>query len=346
MKKRNVKALVFFVLGVLVASNVEGAETEPPAPALKPAVHMRANDIIYGRKYGMALTMNLLKPANPNGAAVMWVISGGFFSSHEETLDAGFVARVEPLLDRGYTVFLVVHGSAPQFELREVTKDIHRAVRFVRCHAGDYGIDPQRIGITGGSAGGYLATWLGTTGCDGNAASADPVERVSSRVQAVACFFPGTDWMNFPTPGEDVIAISERLGTIAGFRFKEYEPRKRELIPITDREKVRELLKELSPINHVTAEAAPMRFIFGDKDTITTLNTQATPMLEKLKACGVPCDIIVKPGLGHSWPGIAKDSGLIADWFDAHLLLSSLTDTTAQKCSVSNPERPTAERRD
>ena len=54
MKKRNVKALVFFVLGVLVASNVEGAETEPPAPALKPAVHMRANDIIYGRKYGMA----------------------------------------------------------------------------------------------------------------------------------------------------------------------------------------------------------------------------------------------------------------------------------------------------
>jgi acetyl esterase/lipase/mono/diheme cytochrome c family protein len=284
------------------------------------ASYSRTDEIIYGRKYGVALTMNLLKPAKTNGAAVVWVISGGFFSSHEETLNAGFVARVEPLLDRGYTVFLVVHGSAPQFELREITKDIHRAVRFVRYHAKDYGIDPQRIGITGGSAGGYLATWLGTTGCDGDPASKDPVNRVSSRVQAVACFYPGTDWMNFPTPGEDVIAISERLGTIAGFRFKEYDSKKCEFIPVTEREKVRELLKELSPINHVTAEAAPMRFIYGDKDTITTLETQGTPMQEKLKAVGVPCDIIVKPGLGHSWPGIAKDSPLIADWFDTYLL--------------------------
>jgi acetyl esterase/lipase len=270
---------------------------------------------------------------------VLWVISSGFFSSHEETLDPGFVSRVEPLLDRGYTVFLVMHASAPQFELREVNKDIHRAVRFVRCHAGDYGIDPQRIGITGSSAGGYLATWLGTTGCAGNAAAADPVECASSRVQAVACFFPGTDWMNFPNPGEDVIAISERLGTISGFRFKEYEPKKREFIPITDREKVRELLKELSPINHVTAEAAPMRFIFGDKDTITTLAMQGTPMLEKLKAVGVPCDIIVKPGLGHSWPSIEKDSGLIADWFDTYLLGRTPPPTASSASHVQEPNR-------
>ena len=79
------------------------------------------------------------------------------------------------------------------------------------------------------------------------------MERASSQVQAVACFFPGNDWMNFPNPGEDVIAISERLGTIAGFRFKEYEPNRGEFIPLLDSEKVRELLKELSPINHVTA---------------------------------------------------------------------------------------------
>jgi acetyl esterase/lipase len=62
-----------------------------------------------------------------------------------------------------------------------------------------------------------------------------------------------------------------------------------------------------------------MRFIFGDKDTITTIGTQGTPMLEKLKAAGVPCEIIVKPGRGHSWPGIEKDSVSITDWFDTHL---------------------------
>jgi acetyl esterase/lipase len=319
MKRHGALALVFLVFGVIFASNVAGGEAEPSVAVKKSAAYTRTDDIIYGRKYGMALTMNLLKPANPNGAAVLWVISSGFFSSHEETLNSGFVSRVEPLLDRGYTVFLVVHGSAPQFELREVNQDIHHAVRFVRCHAGDYGIDPQRIGITGSSAGGYLASWLGTTGCAGNAAAADPVERASSQVQAVACFFPGNDWMNFPNPGEDVIAISERLGTISGFRFKEYEPKQREFIPLLDSEKVREILKELSPINHVTAQSAPMLFIFGDQDSITTIRTQGTPMLEKLKAAGVPCEIIVKPGCGHSWPGIEKDSPSIADWFDKYL---------------------------
>jgi len=319
MKKHEVLAAGLFLLGVIGASTVAGGVAEPSAAAKQPAAYTRANDIIYGRKYGMALTMNLLKPTHPNGAAVLWAISGGFFSSHEETLDSGFVSRVEPLLDRGYTVFLVVHGSAPQFELREINQDMHRAVRFVRCHAGEYGIDPQRIGITGSSAGGYLATWLGTTGCAGPAAAADPVERASSQVQAVACFFPGTDWMNFPNPGEDVIAISERLGTIAGFRFKEYEPKKREFIPIIEREKVGEILKELSPINHVTAQSAPMLFIFGDRDNITTIQTQGTPMREKLQAAGVPCEIIVKPGCGHSWPGIEKDSESIAGWFDKYL---------------------------
>ena len=323
MKKRDRLASVSFILGAILMSGVAGGETERPVPTRKPAAYTRTDDIIYGRKYGMALTMDLLKPANPNGAAVLWVISGGFFSSHEETLNSGFVSRVEPLLDRGYTVFLVVHGSAPQFELREINKDIHRAVRFVRCHADDYGIAPQRIGITGSSAGGYLATWLGTTGCAGDAAAADPVERTSSRVQAVACFFPGTDWMNFPNPGEDVIAISERLGTISGFRFKEYEPTKREFIPIMDRDKVRGVLKELSPIHHVTAQSAPMLFIFGDKDNITTIATQGTPMLEKLKAAGIPCEIIVKPGRGHSWPGIENDSVSITAWFDTHLLAVS-----------------------
>ena len=141
-----------------------GREAGPSVATKKSAAYTDNDDIIYGRKYGMALTMNLLNPANPNGAVVLWVISSGFFSSHEETLNPGFVSRVEPLLDRGYTVFLVMHASAPQFELREVNKDIHRAVRFVRSHAGDYGFDPQGIGITGSSAGGYLASWLGTTG--------------------------------------------------------------------------------------------------------------------------------------------------------------------------------------
>ena len=68
-----------------------------------------------------------------------------------------------------------------------------------------------------------------------------------------------------------------------------------------------------------------MLFIFGDQDSLTPIRTQGTPMLEKLKASGVPCDIIVKRGCGHSWPGMEKDSPSIADWFDKYLLGVKLT---------------------
>ncbi len=89
MKKHDSLASVCFILGVILASGVAGGETERPVPVRKPAAYTRTDEIIYGRKSGMALTMDLLRPANSNGAAVLWVVSGGFFSSHEETLDSG-----------------------------------------------------------------------------------------------------------------------------------------------------------------------------------------------------------------------------------------------------------------
>src|SRR6516225_2808373 len=72
----------------------------------------RREDIVYGRKYGTALTMDILSPkANANGAAIVWVVSGGWFSAHE-AINPSFVGE---LLKRGYTVFAVVHGSQPRF---------------------------------------------------------------------------------------------------------------------------------------------------------------------------------------------------------------------------------------
>src|SRR5208337_118017 len=123
---------------------------------------------------------------NANGAAVVWVISGGWFSAHE----AINPAPVEELLKRGYTVFAVVHGSQPRYTLPEIVADMNRAVRFIRYHAADYSIDPDRIGITGGSAGGHLSLMQGTAGDKGKPDASDPIDRTSSRVQAVACFFP------------------------------------------------------------------------------------------------------------------------------------------------------------
>ena len=77
-------------------------------------------------------------------------------------------------MDRGYTVFAVVHGSQPKFTIPEVLDDMHRAVRFIRHNAKKYGIDPDRLGITGGSAGGHLSLMQGTAGKAGNPKSPGP----------------------------------------------------------------------------------------------------------------------------------------------------------------------------
>src|SRR5712692_7362068 len=89
----------------------------------------RKEDVIYGRKFGTALTMDVITPKqNANGAAVVWVISGGWFSTH----DAINPRACDELLKRGYTVFAVVHGSQPKFTIPEAIQDLNRAVRYLR----------------------------------------------------------------------------------------------------------------------------------------------------------------------------------------------------------------------
>src|SRR6478752_9754566 len=152
---------------------------------LAPLVHAekleytRTEDVIYGRKFGTALTMDVFRPkSGGNGIAIVSVVSGGWYSAHD------LVPKTT--IGGGYTVFAVVHGSQPRYTMQDAVQDLNRAVRFIRFHAKDYGIDPDRIGITGGSAGGHLSLMQGIKPADANEKSPDPVERTSSRVQAVA----------------------------------------------------------------------------------------------------------------------------------------------------------------
>ena len=71
----------------------------------------RERDVVYGRKFGMALTMDVWKPAKQNGIGVIFIVSGAF-NSGIEMVDSGFFGPVvfKPFLDRGYTLFLVSHG--------------------------------------------------------------------------------------------------------------------------------------------------------------------------------------------------------------------------------------------
>ncbi len=189
--------------------------------------------------------------------------AAGFRSSHE-AINPAFI---RPLLDRGYTVFAVVHGSQPRFTVPEIIEDMNRAVRFIRHHAKDYGIDPDRIGICGASAGGHLSLMLGTAGDKGDPNAKDPVDRESSRVQAVACFFPAADLLNYGQPGQEMIhATDHGMPFRPAFDYHELDKKTNVWVPITDTERLREITRQISPITHVSADDPPTLIIHGDAD--------------------------------------------------------------------------------
>jgi acetyl esterase/lipase len=264
----------------------------------------RTEDVVYGRKFGTALTLDVFEPEKKNGAAIFFMVSGGFFSSHEAINAKMYYALVE----RGYTVFAVVHGSQPRFVIPEIEEDIHRAIRFVRHHASRWGVDPDKFGISGGSAGGHLSLTMGTQGKPGKADAKDPVDRESSAVQAVACFYPPTDFLNWGKEGEDGVGYGPTA------RFKPaFGPRS------DTAEGRQELGKEISPLNYVTAKMPPTLIVHGDADKVVPLY-QAQIFEKRCKEAGVPFKLIVKPGADHGWPGMDKDMRIFADWFDEHLL--------------------------
>jgi acetyl esterase/lipase len=294
---------------LLAAAAVSSAAAAGEGPPLS-----RKEDVVYGRKHGMALTMDVFTPKKANGAAIIMVMSGGWFSSHDWVSPA----EADEFLKRGYTVFEVVHGSQPRFTIPEILEDLHRAVRYIRFHAGDYHIDPNRIGINGGSAGGHLSLMQGTTGTAGDPKAKDPVDRVSSRVQAVACFFPPTDFLNYGEKGKDALGRGTLAGFKAPFDFTELDKKTSSYVLITDEDRRREIGRKISPVNHVTKESAPTLIIHGDADKLVPIQ-QAEEMVARLKSAGVSAKLVVKPGAGHGWKGLKQDMTLIADWFDRYL---------------------------
>ena len=133
------RSILSLFLLPLLALAAPAAEAEKKAEVVP--------DVVYGHKDGLALTMDVIKPAKPSGAAVLWIQSGGWYSHWVEPrlwLGVG-----KPFLDKGITLFIVRHGSAPKYTVPEAIADVRRAVRFVHLKAKDYHVDPDRLGVTG-----------------------------------------------------------------------------------------------------------------------------------------------------------------------------------------------------
>lgn len=286
-----------FILAWLWAGPTFAAGTNAP--------FTRTEDVIYGRKFGTALTMDVFRPGpTNNGCGIVFIVSGGWFSAHASIKPAVYDA----FLKRGYTVFAVVHGSQPKFQIPEIVQDLHRAVRFIRAHAARFGVDPRRLGVTGASAGGHLSLTLGTQGALGAADAKDPVDQYSSAVQAVACFFPPTDFLNYGQTNES--ALGENI-------LKDYRPAFGN-VP-TNAFAKEKFGKQISPIYHINPKMPPTLIIHGDADMLVPFQ-QAERFITAARVADVPVKLVVKNGAGHGWADWVADLDICAAWFDEHLL--------------------------
>ena len=163
-------------------------------------------DVVYGHKDGLAMTFDVLQPTqNANGAGILSLQSGAWFSGYNAPKN--FIDGWRAMLDKGFTIFIVYHGSGSKYFLPDIVNDLHRSVRFIRAHAARFGVDPRRLGAFGGSSGGHLTLMLATTGDDGDPKAGDELLRTSDRLAAAVAYYPPTDirpwfktnrWKDYP----------------------------------------------------------------------------------------------------------------------------------------------------
>ena len=220
-------------------------------------------DVVYGHKDGLALTFDIFKPkAN---------------------------------------VIALRHGSSPKYLIPDIVADVRRAVRFIRYNAKQWGIDPNRLGVYGGSAGGHLSLMIGTASDNGDPTAKDFLKE-SDRVAAIVAYFPPVDLRTLarglnPPPS----------GTVLD-RF-----------PALNFEK--EKAADYSPIVFVTSDDPPTLLIHGDKDELVNISNSKI-IFEAFQKVNVKTDFITIPGAGHGFRGedAKRATAAMVSWFEQTLL--------------------------
>ena len=195
---------------------------------------------------------------------------------------------------RGISAFVLTYRLAPRYRYPAPILDGYRAVRWVRSHAQQYAVDPDRIGMWGFSAGGHLVGMVGTHFDAGNPQSTDPVERASDRPNFVISSYGGLSLQ----PG---VAKPGAMGSLLG------------------QNPAPELIDELSPDKHITAHTPPF-FLYA------TTSDQAVPPLSSmafytaLVRAGVSAEIHIfaqgphGTALAQSYPALSAWTGLLENW--------------------------------
>lgn len=240
----------------------------PAAAADEPKVH---KDLAYGKHARQKLDLSVPKADKPL-PLVVWVHGGGW-----EAGDKSGGNPAKPLLEDGYAVASINYRFSKTHPFPAQLHDCQAAVRYLKTHAKEHNIDPERVGVWGASAGGHLVALLGTTAgvkeLDG-----DPDNKVSPRVQAVVDWFGPTDLLALSPERAPDNPVTRLLGGTTGDK--------------------KSLAKQANPAEFATKDDAPTLIFHGTKDTLVPLS-QSEILHEALRKADVPTQLVVLEGAGH-----------------------------------------------
>ena len=246
----------------------------------------------------LAMNIALPKAATELRPAILCIHGGGFRAGKRDSYDG----LCQQLAERGYVAATTSYRLAPKYQFPAAVHDVKAAVRFLRANAAKYQIDPDRIGVVGGSAGGHLAQFLGVTAGVAQFEGDGGHPTVSSHVSCVVNFYGPSDFTK--SYGKSVDAAEVLPLWFGGDLTTKLHPHQLG-----------------SPLNWVTPEAAPTLLIHGTEDKYVAFE-QAEWMHTRYQQVGAEVELLKLEGAGHGFKGTDADKANAAmfEFFDSHLL--------------------------
>ena len=254
-------------------------------------------DLSYAEVDGRQLALDLARPKGEGPFPAIVAIHGGAWRAGDK---ADLRDLIFQYAEAGYVAASPQYRFCPEHTFPAQVVDVKAAVRWLREHAGEYGIDPDRIGAVGFSAGGHLALMLGVTDADDGLEGDVESDATSARVQAVVNFFGPTDLAADDLPAPTVPLRDDFIGGSPEEKPEETE--------------------RASPLTFVTEDDPPILTFQGTDDPLVP-PTQATALAEAMTAAGVEGRVELLIGAGHGWgePDLSRTRALTLRFFGRHL---------------------------
>ena len=263
--------------------------------------YSQTKNIVYGESNGVGLVLDVFTPTgDKNGLGIVLVASGGWRSGRD--LVNRFVAGDVPaqFCEAGYTVFAVSSGSIPKFSANDMVHHLRMAIRWIKARAGEYAIDPERLGMYGASAGGHLTLLTSATAGD------------DTRVRAAVAIFPPTDFLDYGGKPLDLASGKDDVGKMVRALLVP------EGIEKVSAEDVEKRMSEASPVRNVTDKTPPVLLVHGTNDALVPLQ-QSELMKTTLEKAGITVRLDVIEGGEHTPELITEAIPATIEWFDKYL---------------------------